>query len=316
MPSPVVIPFVSRGLPDDRQDWINQLSLRMPFAMVRDFASCTADERARARVAIVANPEPADVAAMPNLVWVQSLWAGVERLVAELPADGPNIVRLVDPQLAETMAEAVLAWTLYLHRSMPIYRQQQNDRVWRQHRLATARETCVGLLGFGHLGRKAAERLVANGFTVAAWDLSPQPMAGVTPYRGQDGLQAMLASSDIIVLLLPLTSMTRGIIRKETLLHCKSGAAVINFARGGLVVSEDLLAALDSRRISHAVLDVFDVEPLPEDDVFWRRTDVTVLPHISAPTNRSTAAAIASRNIQEFLTNGSVPSAVDRNRGF
>ncbi len=115
-----VVPFVSSASPDERQSWREALPKALDgIADVKPFEDLTEDQRSEARVAIVANPDPANVAALPNLVWVQSLWAGVERLMGELPANGPKIVRLTDPQMAETMSEAVLAWTLYLHRACP-----------------------------------------------------------------------------------------------------------------------------------------------------------------------------------------------------
>ncbi len=134
----------------------------------------SAAEREAARIAIVANPDPAEVALLPNLAWIHSLWAGVERLVRDLGANGVPIVRLVDPELARTMAEAVLAWTYYLQRDMPAYRRQQEAGTWRPLAYRPPGATMVGILGLGTLGGAAAERLVGAGFKVAAWSRSPK----------------------------------------------------------------------------------------------------------------------------------------------
>lgn len=312
-----VIPFVpARQLPE-RDMWQAALASALgTFARITPFEELTPDERAAAKVAIVANPAPEDVAALPNLSWVQSLWAGVERLTADLPEEGPLIVRLTDPQLAETMAEAVLAWTLYLHRDMPRYRQQQDQKVWLEHSLKLPRERTIGVLGLGKLGEASARRLAANGFQVLGWSRSVKALDGLTCLHGPEGLTCLLQHSDIIVILLPLTDETKGLIGKAALQDCKPGAAVINFGRGPVLDSNALLEALDRGQLCHAVLDVFDEEPLPTQSPLWQHAQVTVLPHISAPTVPGTACRIVAQNIKTFLDNGTIPASVDRKRGY
>ena len=175
-----VVPFVSSASPDERQSWREALPKALDgIAEVKLFEDLTEDQRSEARVAIVANPDPANVAALPNLVWVQSLWAGVERLMGELPANGPKIVRLTDPQMAETMSEAVLAWTLYLHRGMPRYIAQQRQKIWQDHALERPQERTVGVLGLGKLGAAAALRMKANGFNVLGWSRTEKSIEGI-----------------------------------------------------------------------------------------------------------------------------------------
>ncbi|WP_309550696.1 hypothetical protein [Rhizobium rhizogenes] len=94
-----------------------------PGERILSFRDMNGEERQAAEIAIIANPDPAAVAALSELVWIHSLWAGVERLVSKLGASAPSIVRLVDPELSRVMAEAVLAWTSYLRRDMPLYRR-------------------------------------------------------------------------------------------------------------------------------------------------------------------------------------------------
>ncbi|MEP3049247.1 MAG: glyoxylate/hydroxypyruvate reductase A [Roseibium sp.] len=312
-----VIPFVSNADGAERQAWRTALQeVLKDIADVKTFEELTPDECEAAKVAIVANPDPAEVAALKNLIWVQSLWAGVERLVGELPEDGPLIVRLTDPQLADTMAEAVLAWTLYLHRDMPRYAQQQSRKMWKSHQLKLPEERTVGLLGMGNLGIKSAQRLKANGFPVTGWSRNKKSIAGIETSHGPEGLKSLLAQSDIVVVLMPLTAETRGMIGAETFAHFKIGASLINFARGPIIDTPALLSTLDSGHLSHAVLDVFDQEPLPEEHPYWVHDKVTVLPHISAPTITSTAAKIVAGNIEQYLKTGAIPAAVDRTRGY
>ncbi|MGS4990543.1 2-hydroxyacid dehydrogenase [Roseibium sp. RP-7] len=312
-----VVPFVSSASPDERQSWREALPKALDgIADVKPFEDLTEDQRSEARVAIVANPDPANVAALPNLVWVQSLWAGVERLMGELPANGPKIVRLTDPQMAETMSEAVLAWTLYLHRDMPRYIAQQRQKVWQDHALERPQERTVGVLGLGKLGAAAALRMKANGFNVLGWSRTEKSIEGIACRHGRDGLLEVLGQSDFIVLLMPLTDETRGLLGQDELSACKKGASIINFARGPIINTAALINKLDNGPLGHAVLDVFDEEPLPPSSPLWDHDKVTVLPHISAPTIISTASRIVADNIGRYYEDGTIPPAVDRDRGY
>lgn len=307
---------------DDEVRYLAALSAAMPEECVRPFRALTEMERTTVEVAVVANPDPAEVARLPRLAWIHSLWAGVERLVRDLGAGAPPIVRLIDPELARTMAEAVLAWTYYLQRDMPAYRRQQEAALWRPRAYRAPADTTVGLLGLGALGAAAAHRLVEAGFRVAAWSRSaPSATARaalppIVTCAGPDALPDLLARSDIVVCLLPLTAETRGLLDARRLAAMKPGGAIVNLARGPIVVTADLLAALDAGHLAHAVLDVFDAEPLPAGSPLWRHPDVTVLPHVAAPTNPVTAAAVVAGNLRAYRATGRIPASVDTARGY
>ncbi|MCI3203549.1 MULTISPECIES: glyoxylate/hydroxypyruvate reductase A [Pandoraea] len=313
---PSVIAFLSRMPADYQRPYLDALRAALPDDIVAPLAALSPSQRAQAPIAIVANPDPADVAALPGLLWIQSLWAGVESLVAALPAHSPPIMRLVDPEMSRTMAEAVLAWTYYLQRDMPRYARQQTQRVWVQQTYRKPSQTTVGLLGLGELGQAAAARLRDAGFVVRGWSRSPKTLDGIETLSGDDGLDAMLATADIVVSLIPLTAQTRGMLDATRLGRMKPGAALINFSRGPVVVTQALLDALDRGHLSHAVLDVFDVEPLPIDSSLWDHPRVTLLPHISAPTDHETAAQVIAGNIRDFRATGRIPGNVDMTRGY
>lgn len=314
------IPYLFQGTPVKGEAWLAQLAQAMPGETIRTLDQLCADERARVDVAIVANPDPQDLKNLPNLKWVQSLWAGVERLVADL-ADSPlTIVRLVDPQLAATMAEAVLAWVLYLHRDMPCYARQQAARVWQPQAYVRPERKTVGILGLGLLGRAAAQKLLGAGFKVCGWSRSlaqlEAGLAQVSCLSGPDGLQELLQRADILVCLLPLTPDTRGLLDAQRLAQLPKSGAIINFSRGPILDTAALLAALDSEHLSHAVLDVFEQEPLPVESALWAHPKVTVLPHISGPTDLETGAQIVAQNIAQYRKTGQIPAGVDRGRGY
>jgi glyoxylate/hydroxypyruvate reductase A len=310
------IPFIARCDAAQCELWLTALRLAMPDENIVAFAALDADARATCKLAIVANPDPAEVAQLPQLEWVHSVWAGVEKMVAELGDSGLQIVRLVDPQLAATMAEAVLAWSLYLHRDMPAYARLQQTGQWRQLDYVRPQNRTVSLLGLGALGDAAARQLLNAGFKVCGWSRQLKNIAGVATFAGDEGLQAMLQQTDILVCLLPLTAQTRHLLNAERLSWLSQDATLINFARGPIIDDEALRAALDQGRLKHAVLDVFATEPLPSDAWQWPHPAVTVLPHISAPTDRETASAIVAGNIRAYRADGSIPPTVDLSRGY
>lgn len=314
MPSPIA--FVSRMNAEAESVWKEALRATMPQEEILSFSELSADQKQAVDFAIVANPDPADIAALSGLTWIHSLWAGVERLVLELGEKAPPIVRLKDPELSRVMAEAVLAWTYYLQRDMPAYRANQEKALWQELDYRHPGEMTIGLLGLGALGTAAAERLTHAGFNVAGWSRSAKAIGGVETLTGDDGLRALLEKSDILVCLVPLTDATRGLLNAGRLATMKQGAALINFARGAVIVADDLIAALDSRRLSHAVLDVFEQEPLPAASPFWQHPGVTVLPHISAPTSRESSARIVAGNVRTWRETGKLPETVDMARGY
>lgn len=313
----LTIPFLTSQDPGAADRWRQALQSVMPGLAITNLNGMDPGQKARCAVAIVANPDPADLRQLPGLVWVHSVWAGVERLMADLPPSSPlQVVRLVDPQLARTMAEAVLTATLYLHRDFPAYARQQRLQQWQALDYTRPGDRQVGLLGLGALGEAAAQQLLAAGFKVGGWSRHAKHIPGVRGFVGATGLGAMLAQTDILVNLLPLTPETRGLIDAQALAALPAGASLVNFGRGATVADGDLRAALDSGRLGHAVLDVFETEPLPPDAWQWQHPRVTVLPHCSAPTDRETASAIVAANIKRYLEDGTVPPSVDRSRGY
>lgn len=311
-----LIALVTRLSPEAEQGWLATLRRAMPNETILSIREMDENQRQCTDIAIVANPDPADLRRLPRLAWVHSLWAGVERLVLELQDFSRPIVRLVDPKLSETMAEAALAWTLYLSRDMPAYAAQQRQRRWEQLTYRAAGDTRVGILGLGALGRAAALKLTQVGFQVSGWSRQVKTIDGIVTHSGETGLNSLLAQSDILICLLPLTAETTGLINAEKLALLPPQAGVINFARGRIIATGDLVAALDEGRVKHAVLDVFDIEPLDMASPLWSHPRITVLPHISAPTNQDTAAAIVATNIATYRATDALPPTIDFERGY
>lgn len=313
-----VLPFVCPRSWPQAQQWISALQAAMPEEQVVLLDELDLIARETCDVAIVANPDPNDLKMLPNLKWVHSVWAGVERLMTDLQDHQQlNVVRLVDPQLAATMAEAVLAWSLYLHRDMPLYVRQQREKQWLEHEYIRAEEKVVSILGLGTLGLAAASRLQAAGFNVCGWSRTAKSVPNIQCYHGDNGLKDMLQQTDYLVCLLPLTPQTQNLVNEQVFKSLKKQASFINFGRGRIVDDHALRQALDQGYLSHAVLDVFHSEPLSSDSWHWTHQNVTVLPHISAPTNRETASAIVAENIRKYRADGRcTPKFVDRVTGY
>tara|TARA_R110001592_G_scaffold143131_1_gene365741 strand:- start:5968 stop:6912 length:945 start_codon:yes stop_codon:yes gene_type:complete len=310
------IVFIGKITNKERETWIATITPLLIGAKIVTYDELTTEQKLNIEVAIVANPEPEQLAEFPNLRWIQSLWAGVERLVAELPNAKFDIVRMVDPTLASTMAEAVLAWTLYLHRDMPKYLYQQKQKLWLERDLIEIKDRHIGVLGLGKLGTASAQKLLLNGFNVSGWSRSLTNIKGVKCFSGEEGFKELLAQTNILICLLPLTNETHALLNAQSMSILPPGASIINFSRGQIIDEKALLQHLESDHLAHAVLDVFEVEPLPVSSALWDSPDITILPHISAPTNIRTASELVANNLTHYFEAGEIPEAVQRDRGY
>ena len=311
----MVLPFVSTLTPLEEGEWVQLLNATMTGETVIPLGQMTQAQILRADIAVVANPHLSDVLRLKNIKWIQSLWAGVEQLVGQLGPDIP-IARLIDPEMARTMAESSLAWTYFVTREMHVYASFQRAHEWRPLPYRHPEGITVGILGLGALGMAAGKRLLEAGFNVVGWSTSPKPQASFDAYYGRSGFTSALQRSDVLVCLLPLTQSTRGLLDRDAFSAMPNGAAVINFARGPIVATDDLVASLNRGDLRHAVLDVFDVEPLPKESPLWDHPKITILPHIAGPTNMRTAAAIVASNIRRYRESGEMPPVVSSTRGY
>ena len=284
--------------------WRRSLAAALPEATWFDVAAARA-EPAAIDAAIVANPAPGQLQGLPRLKLIQSLWAGVDRLMADatLPPGVP-LARMVDPSMNAAMAETALWAVLSLHRGYFAYADRQRRGEWRVHAQRRADEVPVLVLGSGQMGQAAAARIAAVGYPVTSWRRDGVPLSSVLP------------PAAIAVNLLPLTPQTRGILNAAMFAVLPRGASLVNLGRGAHLVEADLLAALDSGHLRHAVLDVFNTEPLPAGHPFWAHPKVTVLPHAAAQTDPRSASAVAAANVRAAIAGAPIAHRVDRDRGY
>ena len=311
-----IVPFVAKLEKSEIDKWVKVLKKKLKGARVVKFSDLKKSEYSKVEVAVVANPNPSEVEKLVNLKWVQSIWVGVEKLVKTFKGRGVKIVRLVDPEMNRTMAEAVLSWVLYLHRDMHSYRVQQDKKAWVELDYIKPSKKVVSFIGLGELGKAAAKKLIENGFKVCGWSRSKKNIKEVKSFTGHSGLKKMLAQTDILVCLIPLTDKTKYLLNYKTLSFLKKGACVVNFARGAIINEKDLIKNLNSGKIKHAVLDVFEQEPLPRTSILWKHKSVTILPHISANTDFDSASDIVVKNLRLFKLKKKIPKFVDLQRGY
>jgi glyoxylate/hydroxypyruvate reductase len=288
----------------EREAWWQALRTAAPeMTWVREDEAFAAEA---IDAAVVANPAPGTLAWLPRLRLIQSLWAGVDKLLADttLPRDVP-LARMVDARMSAAMAETALWAVLGLHRGFFDYAAQQRDALWRQLPQRRAEAIRVLVLGAGAMGVAVADRLAAQDFRVGVW-------------RARDGvpLARVLADAEIVVNLLPLTPATRGLLDARFFAALPRGASVVNLARGAHVIDADLLAALDSGHLHRAVLDVFATEPLPAGHPFWRHPRITALPHVAALTDVDSGAAVCAENLRALASGAPLAHLVDRARGY
>lgn len=245
---------------------------------------------------------------------VLNLWAGVERIVGNATLTQP-LCRMVDPAMTESMTEWVLGHTLRHHLGMD--RHIVNPaRAWDPWTPPIARQRPVTVLGLGELGTAAAVALARTGFPVTGWSRSAKSIPGITCLSGEAGLAQALSTAQILILLMPRTPETENTLNAARLALLPRGAVILNPGRGQLIDDEALLAALDAGHIGHATLDVFRIEPVPQDHPFWAHPRVTITPHIAAETNPVTASAVVAENIRRGEAGEPFLHLVDRARGY
>ncbi|WP_295512455.1 2-hydroxyacid dehydrogenase [uncultured Sulfitobacter sp.] len=245
---------------------------------------------------------------------VLNLWAGVEKITGNTTLHIP-LARMVDPGLTKGMVEWVTGHVMRYHLGLDIDILHTGTD-WTPRTPPLAQERKVGILGMGALGAETARTLVNLGFDVAGWSRSAKSEPGVKCFHGDQGLQDVLARSEILVLLLPDTPATENIINKAALAAMPDGAFIINPGRGPLIDDDALIGALDSGKIAHATLDVFRIEPLPAEHPYWAHPHVTVTPHIAAETRAVTASQVIVENIQRGETGQGFLHLVDRTLGY
>ena len=240
----------------------------------------------------------------PALRWVHSASAGVERVLTPASLARGLVITNARGVFSEPIAEYVLMMILAVSRRLPQLLELQRERTWQPLEGVELRDVTVGVVGYGSIGREVATRAAALGCRVVATRRSNAPSddagepASIEVLGGPDALPDLLERSDFVVLAVPLTAETEGLVDDRMLSTMKPGAWLVNVARGRLVRDASLLRALRGGRLGGAILDTFAEEPLPPTSPYYAMPNVIVTPHTSWSSGR-----VLDRSVELFCEN-------------
>ena len=271
----------------------------------------------QAMAAMVWNPPIGQIKQMPNLKGVVSLGQGVDHIFKDdsLPSHLP-VVRIVDHDMSVALGHWVCLSVLEKCRNASDYRALAKRREFRPLPQQDARALKLGVYGVGAIGNEVVRQLRALGFDVTGYARGPHPDLDYPVKYGEAGLSEMLQEMDIHICIMPLTEETTGFFDKAKFSKMKVGAYFINAGRGKHVIEDDLLTAINSGHISGASLDVFEVEPLPDDHKFWDHPHITIWPHVAAQTNPQTASQQIAKALVSFHKGTEPANIVDKKKGY
>lgn len=294
------------------EPWLEALRHHLPDACVKAWV----DGAEPADYAVAWAPPQRFIDQQSGLKALFNVGAGVDRLTRLRLPPQLRVIRLDDAGMGVQMAEYVCHAVIGHFREFGAYAEQAANCMWTRRSPRLRAHMAVGVLGLGVLGTRVAQALRQFDYPVHGWSRSMRKLDGIRGYCGAEQLPAFLAASHALVCLLPLTAETRNLLGRSNLSLLPKGAYLINVARGGLVVDDDLLALLDSGHLAGATLDVFREEPLPDTHVFWRHPKVRVTPHVSAQTLRDESITQIAGKIRALERGEPVAGIVDLQRGY
>ncbi len=267
--------------------------------------------------AVVWAPPEAMLRELAEVKAIFLMGAGADALLKNgaLPRHVP-VVRLGDAGMGVQMGEYVVHAVLRHFRRFDQYEDQAAVGEWRPLPAHERDTFTVGVMGAGTLGRRVLDCLRPFGFPLQAWKRTDDAIDGVRCFAGDDGLDAFLRSTRVVVCMLPLTEATANILNRANLGKLPRGAYVINVARGAHLAEPDLLACIQSGHVAGATLDVFRNEPLPAQHPFWVEPRITITPHISALTLRDESVRQIAGKIGQLERGEPIADVVDRELGY
>lgn len=302
----VLIPhYVSSGAREELREGIFDLLTSEDLSLSVAETPAETDEYLENSEVVVTTEFPAErLDDAPELRWIQALSAGVDSYDREALADAGVALTSASGVHAEPIGEQVLAYLLMFERNIQKGMRQQERGVWEGYGGRELRDETVGILGLGAIGGRVAELVSAVGCEVLGTKRDPEgaPEA-VDEAFGPGGLHEVLVRSDYVVVTVPLTDETRGLLGEEELNLMDSSAVLVNVARGEIVDEEALTTALQKRHLRGAALDVFEEEPLAPDSVLWDLSNVVVTPHMagSTPHYYDRCADLFAENFEQFV---------------
>jgi glyoxylate/hydroxypyruvate reductase A len=275
------------------------------------------DALARAEALLAWRPPTRLAARAPRLAWIQSLTGGVDQwLIPDVPERAALTCARGSHRVS--MPEHILAALFLVSKSLAAIVLDQRDRRWTRRVNPTLAGRTLGILGLGAIGGELARKAAALEMRVIGTKRDGAPVPNVERVYRPHEVDAVLTVADFVVVLLPSTRETRGLINATALARMRRSAYLLNFSRGDLVVDDDLAAAVREGVIAGAVLDVFRTEPLPDDSPLWATPGITIFPHVGGlqPERDEIVAALWAENLRRFHAGEPLREVVDRTRGY
>jgi len=268
-------------------------------------------------VALVWKHPEGTLSKYPNLKYIASSGAGVDFIFADesTPKNLP-ITRVVDTMLAIDMSEHVIAVIFSYLKNLNSYKIAQTKAIWKPMPYRRISDFKVGILGLGALGSILAADLVRFGFRTQGWSTSQKSIEGVVTFGGKDQLAEFLATTEILVCLLPLTNETEGILNTALFQQLPEGAHVINVARGGHLIDADLIEMIDNGHLSGASLDVYHQEPLSSEHPFWRHDKIHMTPHYASVSDTDSVVPQIIENYRLMKKGTPLLNQVSPSKGY
>ena len=296
------------------EDWIKALQKEAPQIKFYNFLED--HPRDEIEVAMVWKHPAGAFKQYPQLGYIASFGAGVDFLLDDSEIPNIPITRVVDTVLASDMSEFVVGAILAYLKNFHQYSHDQINGNWQPIPYRRIEDVRVGIMGLGALGLKLYKDLNKLNFNIIGWSKSTKNISNFKTYSGNDSLEEFLSLSNILVCLLPLTEATRGILNKELFSRLPRGAYVINVARGGHLVDEDLIAMIDSGHLGGACLDVYHNEPLNSDHPFWNHPQIFMTPHIASVSDIESVVPQLLENYDRFKKGLPLLNEVSTMRGY
>jgi glyoxylate/hydroxypyruvate reductase A len=299
---------------DDPAPWRTALEAELPDAAFHVFPDMP--NPARVTTAIVWSPPEGFFTPFTDLRLIVNLGAGVDALLRRGDLPDVPIIRLSDPGMVAMMTSYVLFAVIRHARDIDKFEAAQREREWLSLPQRPLSSIKVGVLGLGELGTAAATALAGLGFEVLGWSRSPKTLPGVASLHGMAALDGLVARAEILVIMLPLTPATHGLMNAARLRRMPPGAKLINVARGAVVDENALIAVLREGHLGGATLDVFEKEPLPPDSPLWHIPNVLITPHRASNPVPEAAARIVAESIRRIGRGEPPLHEVDQQRGY
>jgi phosphoglycerate dehydrogenase-like enzyme len=255
---------------------------------------------------------------MTKLRYAQAMTAGVEAWLQSPHLDPKVPLCCARGTHRVSMPENILGAIFHLTKPYAQIALDQRDSKWTRRQSVPLTGKTLGILGLGAIGQELARKAAALEMRVIGTKRRVETLPHVDKVYSEDAIDEVLAQSDFVLLLLPVTAKTENSVNAAMLAKMKPSAYLLNFARGALIVDDDLIAAVKNKTIAGAVLDVFREEPLPTSHPFWQSEGILVLPHIGGghPDRTANVAALFAENVRRLLAGEPLKGVVDRAAGY